>query len=291
MERKTKTPEILFEDFISDRIMKGCTQSTLMNYRVAFGHYMSNSSGELTKEACRAYFKALVQSEMSTASKNHYISHLRAFFYFCMAEGYLEPFKISKARGQEATFKAYTEEEIKKLLNFNTKKCTFVEHRSYTIICFILATGARANTVLNVKMSDINGQFLNITTQKNKKPSTIPLSVQCSRVIRDFRSSWNNDSEWLFSDRYGNQLTWTGLRQSLQDYFKAQGVHYKGIHSLRHTFAREFILAGGNALILQKILGHSTIEMTKRYVYLFADDYADKVQSAIPLDNYLPHKK
>lgn len=281
----------LFEDFVTDRIIKGCAQSTIMNYRVAFGHYLVNSTGELSKEACRAYFRALAQLNISTASKNHYISHLRAFFYWCMTEGYLEPFKINKIRGQEQKFKAYTKEEIQKLLKCDTHKCSYVEHRSYAIICFILATGARANTLINIKTADLNGEYVSITTQKNKKATIIPLSVQCQRVIREFRTSWKNDSEWLFSDRYGNQLTWTALRQSIQEYVTNRGVQYKGIHAFRHTFAREFILAGGGAFQLQKMLGHSTVAMTQKYVYLYAEDVKNAIQAVTPLDNIMTTKK
>lgn len=287
MERKQKTPELLFEEFIDSRIINGCTEKTIMDYRVAWGHYLTNSPGVLTKECWKAYILFLAQSGMSIASKNHFIAHNRAVLYYFMHEGYMPQFKISLMRGQESSFKAYTQEEIQKLLVCNTKKCSFTEHRCYTIICFILATGARANTIINIRKEDILGEYCRITTQKNKKATTIPLSPQIQRTLKDFVNSWENDSEWLFSDRFSNQLTLNAIRQSMEDYFTARGVKYHGIHSLRHTFAREFIINGGNALILQKMLGHSTLAMTKKYCYLYSEDCKDIIDKLTPLDTLI----
>jgi len=42
-------------------------------------------------------------------------------------------------------------------------------------------------------------------------------------------------------------------------------------HALRHTFASHFVMNGGNILTLQKVLGHSTINMTMRYAHLSPD--------------------
>lgn len=287
MERKERTTADLFEDFITSRIIKGCSQRTIMGYREAFGHYLVHSTGELSKGACRAYIVALVQSPMSTASKNHYIGHLRAFFYWLMEEEYIPPFKISLVRGQEPECKAYTQEEVSKLLVCNLRKCNYVEHRCYAIICFILATGARADTIINIKKEDIQGPYIKINTQKNKKASIIPLSPQIQKILRDFMHSWDTESEYLFCNKSEKKLSWNAIRLSMEDYFNKRGVRYKGVHSLRHTFAKMFILNGGNAFVLQKMLGHTTLAMTKRYCSLFGEDCTKEVDQFTPLDNII----
>ncbi|MGL5224250.1 MAG: tyrosine-type recombinase/integrase [Aeromonas sp.] len=57
-------------------------------------------------------------------------------------------------------------------------------------------------------------------------------------------------------------------------------------HVLRHTFASHFMMNGGNILVLQRILGHSSITMTMRYAH-FAPDHLDDAVRLNPLAN--PH--
>ena len=52
----------------------------------------------------------------------------------------------------------------------------------------------------------------------------------------------------------------------------------RGWHALRHTFASHFIMAGGNILTLQKILGHSDIKVTLVYAHLAPDFLADELE-------------
>jgi site-specific recombinase XerD len=60
--------------------------------------------------------------------------------------------------------------------------------------------------------------------------------------------------------------------------------HHKGklTHVLRHTFAAHFMMSGGNILVLQRILGHSDIQMTMRYAH-FAPEHLDTALHFNPL--------
>ena len=61
----------------------------------------------------------------------------------------------------------------------------------------------------------------------------------------------------------------------LYEYNKRRGVETTGIHRYRHTFAKQWILNGGNVVALQKILGHASLDMTRKYVKLFSEDIKD----------------
>ena len=62
-------------------------------------------------------------------------------------------------------------------------------------------------------------------------------------------------------------------------------VDKTSIHMFRHTFARKYLLdCGGNAFTLQKLLGHATLEMTKKYCAIFNADIANGYDNLSPLE-------
>ena len=60
-----------------------------------------------------------------------------------------------------------------------------------------------------------------------------------------------------------------------------------GPHTFRHTFAVEFIRNGGDAFTLQRLLGHATLDMTRRYVHLANSDLASAHKRFAPGDRIL----
>ena len=80
------------------------------------------------------------------------------------------------------------------------------------------------------------------------------------------------------------QLSDTSIHQSIRKYNHSRGVQRTGLHALRHTFAKEWILNNGDVFRLQKMLGHSTLEMTKRHVRMFNEDLKKDIDVYCPLD-------
>lgn len=62
-------------------------------------------------------------------------------------------------------------------------------------------------------------------------------------------------------------------------------------YDLRHSFALIFLRGGGNALALQRTLGHTDLTMTKRYVNLAESDLKEQHAMASPLNRLMPVKK
>lgn len=56
-------------------------------------------------------------------------------------------------------------------------------------------------------------------------------------------------------------------------------------YDLRHVFALAFLRRGGNASALQRIMGHRTMDMTRRYVNLVQGDIREMHDKASPLAN------
>ncbi len=62
-------------------------------------------------------------------------------------------------------------------------------------------------------------------------------------------------------------------------------------HSLRHTFARSYLVNGGDAFSLQRVLGHTTLDMVKRYVALADVDLVTRPAAASPADRLVAARR
>lgn len=246
--------------------------------QIAFTQYdIFNWIAELKERGCKP------------SSINHYLQAVRAFLIWCFKHDFIKPFEIKLVKAQEVQLKFYTDDELTELLKKPDAKDSYVVWRTYAIICFVLATGARASTIINIKLSDVDFTRKEIvyTHLKNKHIATVPISSMLENVLHEYLNMWHRttDNEWLFCDIGENQLTVSALRQALNKYCLARNIQPKGPHALRHAFARGWVLNNGNAFTLQKMLTHSSIAMTKRYVYLFGDDLKKDIDEYSPLDS------
>ena len=90
----------------------------------------------------------------------------------------------------------------------------------------------------------------------------------------------------LFQTDEGGRFSFNGLRSLLLRLGQRAGVQVSP-HALRRTFATMSLRAGMNLLHLQGLLGHSTIEMTRRYVQMVDDDLVQAHREHGPIDNFL----
>jgi integrase/recombinase XerD len=157
------------------------------------------------------------------------------------------------------------------------------------IINYLLATGNRVATIvdLNIGNIDFDECMINMNRQKNKNPIRIPMNKKLapalSEYIYAYRSEVNgipvSPSEPLFCSRHGERLTEDGLKKAIAEYNKARGVFKTSIHLFRHTFAKNWIIGGGDILTLQKMLGQKSLKVIQEYANLYASDIKESVDT------------
>jgi integrase/recombinase XerD len=93
-----------------------------------------------------------------------------------------------------------------------------------------------------------------------------------------------DQGDYLFCNSYGDQFKSRTLQDRILLFCEKRGVDTKRCspHTFRHTFAKQAVLNGMDLFTLQKILGHSTLDMVRRYVNLLTDD--EKKRFISPLD-------
>ena len=295
-----------FQEFVEEKEAQNLSPATLRNYKQSFEFFRKFSGYDdntpvsaVTLQDIFKWIGTLRNNDVQPSSINHYLRDVRAFLYWCMDEGrkYISPaFKIKQMEAQEEQLKLFTDEELEALLLKPRKKDPFVDWRTYVIVNWVLATGNRAATICEVKISDINfsKKEIALSHTKNKKAQIIPLSSSLETVLKEYIRMWRRDTDkdgWLFPNVGEEQLTTNALRQSFKRYCLGRGVERYNIHGLRHNFAKGWIRNNGNLFKLQQILGHSSLDMTRRYVKLFREDIKEDYDRYSPLDTIKKNSK
>ena len=185
----------------------------------------------------------------------------------------------------------FTDEEIARLLVI-LKKPTAVGQRNYTMILLLLDTGLRVSEPVGMEMSALHpaqGYFKVIG--KGNKERAVPLGRSCRKAlltyIRKFRPSPGLPSiDRVFLTRAGHPLRADYVYKIVAEACRQAGIQGKrlGPHTCRHTFARSFLLNGGDLLTLQRILGHASLEVVKLYVNLQTEDLLAQHWKYSPID-------
>jgi integrase/recombinase XerD len=228
--------------------------------------------------------------KVSPITTNTYIRGIRAILNFFIERKYIEPFKMRLIKCEKPIKETYTDYEIEKLIRKpDTNICSFAEFRNWAVVCHLLGTGNRLNTIINLKIEDvdINSMEIKLKTVKNKKPYIIPMSSALKKVYLEYLKHRDGEpNDYLFCTSHGTQMSRDSMVSAIQKFNKSRGVEKTSIHLFRHTFAKNWVMNGGDIFRLQKILGHSSLEMVKEYVSMFGVDIKENFDTFNALDKH-----
>lgn len=227
---------------------------------------LGNPSFENFNKKKFAAYRSKRLNAVTPNTVNHDHSYLNAVFEELIRLGELleNPIKnIRKLKIQETELCFLTEEQIKLLL----LKANESLNRSLVVVIKIcLSTGARWSEAEQLRTSQVVNGALHLSNTKSGKNRTLPISKELEREVLA-------------------KLPFTPCSQSFTNALKKTGIETprgQKTHILRHTFASQFMMNGGNILVLQRALGHSDIKMTIRYAH-FAPDHLKEIKQFNPL--------
>lgn len=244
---------------------------------------------EVTQEVFEDYIVAELDAGKKVTSLNTRIRGLRVFFKFCAERDYMKPITLKLMKEDEVIKEPYTETELRRLLKRPASN-RWTEWRTWAAINYLIATGNRVGTVINTKIQDIDTteMTIHLTKAKNRRQQLVPLSPALRDVLSDYLKTWDwKPDDYLFPSNEGNQIDKRAFQGAIMRYNVARGVTKTSAHLFRHTFAKNFILAGGGTIQLQALLGHSTLDMTRKYVNLYGMDLQRDFERLNPLDNLM----
>ena len=159
------------------------------------------------------------------------------------------------------------------MASYDTRQ--FAEWRDKTLILLLLDTGLRINEAVSLTVDQIDVKrseiFVPSEVAKNRKGRDVPVSRQVAKQLielyEESRQYFGSNDE-VFMNAYGEPFTASAFRRRLHRLKKKVGIPRLHPHMFRHTFCRNYILNGGDLFTLQKIVDHSDIKTTRKYIQM-----------------------
>lgn len=168
--------------------------------------------------------------------------------------------------------------------------------RDQSIILLLLDTGIRSSELCKLKLKDIHFESCKMLVMgKGDKERRLKFSEETRTALKSYLNSRGITSYKnarylnLFVSRQNNPLNRDTLRQMLERKGDRSGVLKCHAHRFRHTFSIEFLRNGGNIYSLQKYLGHTTLDMVKRYLKIAQMDIDRDHDKASPVRKWSLH--
>ena len=276
------------EEYILDCKSRNLREGTIRHYRdtmVQMKKYIGSDTlvKEMTVETFNDFIVELRDNPLlNDQSLNTYARDLKTIMRFYMKREYIPYFKIEVPKADKQPIETYTDRELQVLLKKpNLKHCTFTEYKSWVMTNFLLSTGVRRNSIINIKIKDVDleADVVHINITKSRKPIIIPLNADIKKILQEYlQYRKGGEDDYLFCNVFGGKVSSSSVYHQIYEYNKGRGINKTGMHRYRHTFAKKWVTMGGNVVTLQKILGHSSLEITQNYLNILVSDIKKDIE-------------
>jgi integrase/recombinase XerD len=175
--------------------------------------------------------------------------------------------RIPKLKEEQKILATLTPDQIKRLIAFRPKGIN--QTRTHTAALMILDGGYRISELLTLLHEHCDFDNLVVKVRgKGGKHRLIPLSLEMRKVLYRYAARRSGPGRLLFCTRNYTSVTVRNFQRDLKEVGKRlriEGVRFSP-HTLRHTFACEYLRHGGNLYYLSRILGHSSVKTTEVYL-------------------------
>lgn len=298
------------ELFLIDRELKGNTKKTIDNYKQQINYFIDYIGHDKEINELELHDLKNYQSYLSNKERyeNHpfkinqignidkitlqsYIRQLRVFIKYIYDEGLIqenlcEKFKLPKA--PKKVIDVLDKYEIEKVLNAYSES-TELQLRNKCIMALMIDSGLRINEVLTLEYDNVHfiNNYIKVNGKGNKE-RLVPMGLITKKLLLkyiNYRSIPNFESKILFIDKNKKPMTYNSVKMIFTRLRNKTGIERLHPHILRHTFATNYLINGGEIFSLQQILGHTSLDMVRKYSHLASSYIISNHKRLSPLDN------
>jgi integrase/recombinase XerD len=268
----------LREKYLRDMTVRGLAERTRQSYTsyvADLAGFYHRSPDQISYDEVVDWLHHLIRDrELAPSSVNIAVNGVR-FLYAVTLKRDVDELMAAVPRMKRNTRRAevYAKSELEAILTAPPQP------RDRAFLMTVYAAGLRLSEATHLQTTDIDRPRMQLRVRHGKggKERVLPLSPRLLQELHDYwlaqrRGQPGHDVPWLFLGTTPNEPMHKSTGQNI--YYRAvekSGVRRKGgIHLLRHSYATHCIESGLELTLVQRLLGHSSLLTTARYLHVTA---------------------
>lgn len=288
--------------FLRDRKTSGLSAFTVEYYRSQLQIFITYCKSQnihevmlITADLLRGFMLELETRGRNAGGRHAAFRSVRAFLLWYESESepedWINPIrKVKPPKVASEPIKGVPTEDVKAM--FETCGDNFTGVRDRALLLCLLDSGARAREFLGMNVNDVDfiSGAIDIRKGKGGKSRTVFIGKKSRKALRAYMRLRTDNDPALWVTKYGGRLAIPSLRQILVRRAMLANVPIYSAHDFRRSFALNMLRAGVDVFSLQKILGHNTLDVLKKYLAQTTEDVQLAHSKGSPVDGYFRTK-
>ena len=273
-------PEMM-EDYLFELEIRNYSLNTIKTYKSIINNFhkflkerKGNNDERMILRSFKRYIRYLKREKKVSQNYIYLVTVVLKKFFEFGGIGVLKDVKTPKRT--KSLPKSLNEDEVKKLINAldgyqsvdsSSSYAEFLRLRNKLILALLYSSGLRVSELVTLQTDNVDLDERTIRIRGKGEKDRIVLFDDATKVlIEEYLAKRDDDSEYLFINRYGNHLTPRYVQMMIKDYARVAGIKKKVTpHILRHSFATHLLKNGVDIRAIQQLLGHSNLSTTQIY--------------------------
>ncbi len=289
--------EVLFSDLVVEYLEHAQMSKAASTFRVdkykiegrLLPYFRHIPIDQITPQMLDSYKRKRLRNGVAPNTVNHELTNLSHMLRMAIRWGYIEKnvvSRVDKMKIPEKPKRFLNQMEIDRLVEAAR------DSHIYPLIMTALHTGMRESELFNLKWADIDFTHDTVTVQakddwhtRNYKSRTLQLTPVLYEVFREHRKlhlELGVKSEYVFT--YNGHKLRSNIKRSLTRVMKRAHLEGVTLHTMRHTFASQLVMAGVSLKEVQELMGHQSFETTLQYAHL-SEDHVKRQVLKLPFAN------
>ena len=284
------------------------SERTIESYEVVlrrFGEFLATDPplADITPDMVRGFLASFTTQSKKTVLNYHIV--LSSLWTWALGEQLVETHvvhAVEAPKPEQREIQPFDEDEVRAMFNSLAKSRTYTrpgkmlsDHslrtadRNRAILLLMLDTGIRATELCELTVKDVDQKNNRAFVMgKGSKERTLPFSARTGQALWRYFATLQErrQDDPAFVTVYNRQFDRKQLRKLVVNIGNRAGVAGAHPHRFRHTFAIQYLRNGGDPYTLQRMLGHSTLEMVRIYLQLSQVDMDTAHRRASPVDGW-----